>query len=64
MALIKIYCPQCGRILGDTEQSIDANINCRGCKTTQHIVMEVKSISDYYELNKEAHDQPQQHRRH
>lgn len=51
MALIKIYCPQCGRILGDTEQSIDANINCRGCKTTQHIVMEVKRISDYYKLN-------------
>ena len=51
MPLIKIYCPQCGRILGDTEQSIDANINCRGCKTTQHIVMEVKRISDYYKLN-------------
>ena len=51
MALIKIYCPQCGRILGDTEKSIDANINCRGCKTTQHIVMEVKRISDYYKLN-------------
>lgn len=51
MGLIKIYCPKCGRILGDTEQSIDANINCRGCKTTQHIVMEVKHLRDYYELN-------------
>lgn len=51
MALIKIYCPNCGRILGDTEQSIDANINCRSCKSTQHIVMEVKHLRDYYELS-------------
>lgn len=57
MALIKIYCPHCGRILGDTEQSIDANINCRGCKTTQHIVMEVKRISDYYKLNTKEEEQ-------
>lgn len=57
MPLIKIYCPNCGRILGDTEQSIDANINCRGCKTTQHIVMEVKRISDYYKLNTKEEEQ-------
>ena len=50
MALIKIYCPNCGRILGDTEQSIDANINCRGCKTTQHIKMTVRSLCDFYGL--------------
>ena len=54
MAMIKIYCPNCGRILGDTEKSIDANINCRGCKTTQHIKMFVQNIYDFYkELNKE-----------
>lgn len=57
MGLIKIYCPKCGRILGDTEQSIDANINCRGCKTTQHIVMEVKHLRDYYELNTKQEEQ-------
>lgn len=54
MAMIKIYCPNCGRILGDTEKSIDANINCRGCKTTQHIKMLVQNIYDFYkDLNKE-----------
>ena len=38
----------------DTEKSIDANINCRGCKTTQHIKMLVQNIYDFYkELNKE-----------
>jgi DNA-directed RNA polymerase subunit M/transcription elongation factor TFIIS len=50
MPLIKIYCPNCGRILGDTEKSIDANINCRGCKTTQRIKMTIQSICDFYEL--------------
>lgn len=50
MAAIKIYCPNCGRILGDTEKSVDCQINCRGCKTTQHIKMKVQSICDFYEL--------------
>lgn len=57
MAMIKIYCPNCGRILGDTEKSIDCNINCRGCKTTQHIKMLVQNICDFYKLTKEeSHD--------
>ena len=56
MALIKIYCPNCGRILGDTEQSIDANINCRGCKTTQHIKMTVRSLCDFYGLKKKEEE--------
>jgi len=31
----KIHCPKCGRILGDTDRSIDGlRLNCRGCKTT------------------------------
>lgn len=51
MGLIRLYCPNCGRILGDTDQSIDANINCRGCKTTQRIIIDVKRVSDFYELN-------------
>lgn len=50
MAAIKIYCPSCGRILGDTETSLDCNINCRGCKQTQHIRMKVARLSDYLEL--------------
>ena len=56
MAAIKITCPGCGRILGDTETSIDANINCRGCKTTQHIKMLIQSVCDFYELKGGPHD--------
>lgn len=56
MAAIKIYCPNCGRILGDTEKTIDANINCRGCKTTAHIKMVIKSICDFYELKTNQED--------
>ncbi len=56
MALIKIYCPNCGRILGDTEKSIDCNINCRGCKKTQHIKMLIQRISDFYKLNNPKED--------
>lgn len=41
----KIHCPKCGRVLGDTTHSIDANLNCPRCGA-QH----VKSVSftDYY----------------
>lgn len=53
MAAIKIYCPECGRILGDTEKSIDCNINCRGCKHTQHIRMKIQNICDFYKLKRE-----------
>lgn len=47
MGAIRIICPKCKRILGDTDTSIDCNINCRGCKSTVHIRMEVASFSDY-----------------
>lgn len=54
MAMIKIICPNCGRILGDTDKSIDCNMNCRGCKKTVAIKMHVASFSDY--LRKENND--------
>ena len=47
MGAIRIICPKCKRILGDTDTSIDCNMNCRGCKSTVHIHMEVASFSDY-----------------
>lgn len=56
MAAIKIICPNCGRILGDTETSLDCNINCRGCKTTAHIKMKIQNICDFYELKKTKED--------
>lgn len=49
MAAIKIYCPTCGRILGDTERSIDCTINCPKCKA-QRVKMKVARLSDYLEL--------------
>lgn len=47
MGVIRIICPNCKRILGDTESSIDCNMNCRGCKKTVHICMKVASYKDY-----------------
>lgn len=47
MGSIRIICPKCKRILGDTDKSIDCNMNCRGCKSTVHIRMEVANFSDY-----------------
>jgi len=39
---VKIYCPNCGRILGDTDKSIEGlRINCRGCKQTVNINLEI-----------------------
>lgn len=48
----KIRCPKCGRVLGDTEKSIDCNINCRSCKSVQHIKMTIMSIGDFYNLKR------------
>ncbi len=51
MAAIKIICPNCKRILGDTDQNIDCNFNCRGCKQTVHIKMKIANYSDYIKPN-------------
>lgn len=50
MSGIRIICPKCKRILGDTEKSIDCQFNCRGCKQTVHIKMEVASFRDYINI--------------
>ena len=34
MRAIKIRCPKCGRVMGDTNESLDCNLNCRGCRET------------------------------
>lgn len=44
---VRIICPNCKRILGDTNSSIDCNMNCRGCKSRVHIKMKVASFADY-----------------
>lgn len=52
MSAVRIICPNCKRILGDTDTSIDCNMNCRGCKSTVHIKMKVVNFNDY--LNNKA----------
>lgn len=47
MARIKIRCPKCGWILGDTEHSLDCNINCPKCNSVK-VKMNIVSFSDYY----------------
>lgn len=46
MAVARINCPKCGRILGDTDTSVDCTINCPRCKA-QHIKINVVSYKDY-----------------
>ena len=55
MAAIKIRCPKCGWILGDTEKTLDCNLNCPKCNRVK-VKMKVVSFSDYYKsiLTKES----------
>lgn len=51
---VKISCPNCGRILGDTDSSIDATLNCNGCKKRVHVGMNIVSFKDYFNsINKQ-----------
>ena len=52
---IKIKCPKCGWILGDTEKSVDCVLNCPKCNAVR-VKMNVVSFSDYYKsiLEKES----------
>lgn len=46
---VKIHCPNCDRILGDTEKSIDGlRFNCRGCKQTVDIKLKLAEHDDFY----------------
>lgn len=50
----KILCPNCNRILGDTNDSMDARLNCRGCKSTVQVKIRVAHCADY--LNKKEEE--------
>lgn len=54
---VRIKCPNCGRILGDTDESINARLNCNGCKKTVRIKMLVASFKDYVQMKGEEHDE-------
>lgn len=57
MSGVRIICPNCGRILGDTNQSIDATLNCNGCKKRVHVQMSIVHFEDYFKDNKEDDDE-------
>lgn len=48
---MKIKCPNCKRIIGDTEQSLDCNFNCRGCQKTVHIKVFMAKTNDYFNFD-------------
>lgn len=56
MSSCKITCPNCGRILGDTDESMDAHLNCRGCKKTVDVKIRVAHCADYLKDNEEVGD--------
>lgn len=49
---MKIKCPKCHRILGETNQSLDAQINCKNCKTGVDVHIKIARSTDYFKLKK------------
>lgn len=49
---VRIICPNCKRILGDTDKTIDCRMNCRGCKKVVDIKINfISGFSDYLKDN-------------
>lgn len=48
--MVKIKCPNCGRILGDTEKPLNCNFNCRSCKKTVKICIKIANFNDYLQF--------------
>lgn len=46
--MTKIYCPKCHRILGDTEKSLNCNLNCRWCKCAVRVNIKMAKTTDYF----------------
>lgn len=45
---VKIHCPKCGRVLGDTDKSVDGlRINCHGCKAAVTIDLVMPEMGFY-----------------
>ncbi len=45
---VKINCPNCGRILGDTDDSLKATLNCNACKKHVKIDITLTKFDDYF----------------
>lgn len=45
----KILCPNCHRILGDTQQKdFSATLNCKGCKKSVDVKITIAPTFDYF----------------
>jgi DNA-directed RNA polymerase subunit M/transcription elongation factor TFIIS len=56
MGAIKIRCPKCGWILGDTNKSVDCVLNCPKCNAVK-VKMKVATFAEYNDLiKKEEHE--------
>lgn len=46
----KIYCPHCGRILGDSDKPLNGlRINCHSCKKTASITLKMAKNDIFYD---------------
>lgn len=50
---VKIRCPKCGWVLGDTTKSVDCVINCPKCNAVK-VKLTVESFDDYNKIAKGA----------
>jgi phage FluMu protein Com len=48
---VKIRCPKCGWVLGDTTKSVDCVLNCPKCNAVQ-VKIKVASFDDYIKIAK------------
>lgn len=46
---VKIKCPKCGWVLGDTTKSVDCVVNCPKCNAVR-VNMKVTNFNDYIKL--------------
>ena len=44
---VRLKCPECGRILGDTERDVDAVLNCHRCKKAVRVNIKITKQADY-----------------
>lgn len=47
----KILCPNCKKVLGDTDRDLCANFNCRWCKKTVAVDIKFTKFPDYLSNN-------------
>ena len=51
---VKIYCPKCGRVLGDTDRDLNGvRINCHSCKQAVEIKLKILKSCDYLKKSDE-----------